>query len=49
MIATCVNPACDENGIPKPAMPGEVYPPDIVVRCGACGEECEVTAAPARE
>jgi hypothetical protein len=50
MTATCVNPACDEHGVAKHALPGEVYPPGIVIRCGACGEPCDVTAeAPARE
>lgn len=47
MTATCVNPACEEHGIAKHPVPGEVFPPGITIRCGACGEPCDITDDPA--
>lgn len=43
MTATCVNPDCTENGIAKGMAPGTTIPPGVVIRCGECGEVCEMS------
>jgi hypothetical protein len=46
MTATCVNPDCTENGIPKGMLPGATLPPGTVIWCGECGQECQMSDTP---